>query len=76
MLRWVSVAPFGNPVVPDVYWMLIGSSGPQARAPLGEPPSALTAPVPATSSSQSSSQKNTARSRPGSSGATCSTMSM
>ena len=27
MLRWVSVAPLGNPVVPDVYWMLIGSSG-------------------------------------------------
>src|SRR3954471_22109472 len=27
MLRWVSVAPFGLPVVPDVNWMLIGSSG-------------------------------------------------
>ena len=26
MLWWESVAPFGNPVVPDVYWMLIGSS--------------------------------------------------
>ncbi len=26
MLWCVSVAPFGNPVVPDVYWMLIGSS--------------------------------------------------
>jgi hypothetical protein len=25
-LWWVSVAPFGKPVVPDVYWMLIGSS--------------------------------------------------
>ena len=24
MLRWLSVAPFGNPVVPLVYWMLIG----------------------------------------------------
>jgi len=27
MLRWLSVAPLGKPVVPDVYWMLIGSSG-------------------------------------------------
>ena len=27
MLRWLSVAPLGKPVVPEVYWMLIGSSG-------------------------------------------------
>ena len=27
MLWWVSVAPLGKPVVPEVYWMLIGSSG-------------------------------------------------
>ena len=27
MLRWLRVAPFGRPVVPEVYWMLIGSSG-------------------------------------------------
>ncbi len=26
MLRCDSVAPLGKPVVPDVYWMLIGSS--------------------------------------------------
>ncbi len=26
MLRWVSVAPLGLPVVPEVNWMLIGSS--------------------------------------------------
>jgi hypothetical protein len=26
MLWWDSVAPFGKPVVPLVYWMLIGSS--------------------------------------------------
>jgi hypothetical protein len=26
MLWWDSVAPFGEPVVPDVNWMLIGSS--------------------------------------------------
>jgi hypothetical protein len=25
MLRCESVAPFGKPVVPEVYWMLIGS---------------------------------------------------
>ena len=27
MLRWLSVAPLGKPVVPLVYWILIGSSG-------------------------------------------------
>ena len=35
MLWWVSVAPLGKPVVPLVYWMLIGSSSrvrPSARA--------------------------------------------
>ena len=34
MLRCVSVAPLGKPVVPLVYWMLMGSSGasPSARA--------------------------------------------
>ena len=26
ILWWVSVAPFGAPVVPEVNWMLIGSS--------------------------------------------------
>src|SRR5581483_10938158 len=25
--RWASRAPFGNPVVPDVYWIWAGSSG-------------------------------------------------
>ena len=25
MLRWLSVAPLGNPVVPLVYWMLMAS---------------------------------------------------
>ena len=29
---WVSVAPLGKPVVPLVYWMLIGSSGRQLSA--------------------------------------------
>ncbi len=36
MLRWVSVAPLGWPVVPEVNWMLIGSSqrsvGPSAAS--------------------------------------------
>ena len=32
MLWWVSVAPLGEPVVPDVNWMLIGSSGSRVRA--------------------------------------------
>jgi hypothetical protein len=27
MLRWLSVAPLGAPVVPEVNWMLIASSG-------------------------------------------------
>jgi hypothetical protein len=27
MLKWLSVAPFGRPVVPLVNWMLIASSG-------------------------------------------------
>ena len=27
MLRWLRVAPLGKPVVPEVYWMLIGSCG-------------------------------------------------
>jgi hypothetical protein len=37
MLRWLRVAPFGRPVVPDVYWMFTGSSGDSSR--LGSPPS-------------------------------------
>ena len=36
MLRWVSVAPFGRPVVPLVNWMLIASVGEQRRGDLGE----------------------------------------
>ena len=32
MLRWLSVAPLGLPVVPEVYWMLIGSSGVSAAS--------------------------------------------
>ncbi len=32
MLWWESVAPLGNPVVPEVYWMLMGSSAERAAA--------------------------------------------
>ena len=32
MLWWLRVAPFGNPVVPEVYWMLIASSKPSVAA--------------------------------------------
>src|ERR1700746_2270301 len=40
MLWWDSVAPLGKPVVPLVYWMLIGSSkaSPASRAASGSPP--------------------------------------
>ena len=34
MLRCDRVAPLGRPVVPEVYWMLIGSPGSQARQSL------------------------------------------
>ena len=32
MLWWLRVAPLGNPVVPDVYWMLIGWSAERSTA--------------------------------------------
>ncbi len=35
--RWVNTAPLGKPVVPEVYWIWAGSSGPTAgRAATGE----------------------------------------
>ena len=34
MLRWLRVAPLGRPVVPEVYWMLIGSSGVRPSSPV------------------------------------------
>ena len=37
MLWWVSVAPLGAPVVPEVNWMLIGSSNCRRRRELGQP---------------------------------------
>src|SRR5476649_1036636 len=35
-LRWVSTAPFGRPVVPDVYMMAAGAVGSQAATVSGE----------------------------------------
>ena len=37
MLKWESVAPFGEPVVPLVNWMLIASSGSSAARQRVEP---------------------------------------
>ena len=36
MLWWDSVAPLGEPVVPDVYWMLTGSSNSSEASRAGE----------------------------------------
>ena len=38
MLWWLSVAPLGKPVVPDVYWMLIGSSAESSSRHPGQSP--------------------------------------
>ena len=35
-LRWVSTAPFGRPVVPDVYMMAAGAAGSHAATVSGE----------------------------------------
>src|ERR1019366_354602 len=50
MLWWERVAPLGKPVVPLVYWMLIGSSKDRlaarsSRAPGPEPSAAADAPA-------------------------------
>jgi hypothetical protein len=52
MFRCESVAPFGKPVVPLVYWMLIGSSGVSSTSGRS--------PEPANSASQSGVPKNSA----------------
>jgi hypothetical protein len=57
MLWWLSVAPFGNPVVPLVYWMLIGSSGSSAAARAASPSASTGAPA---SSSQAGSPRKIA----------------
>ncbi|CAM5265142.1 hypothetical protein SVIOM74S_01814 [Streptomyces violarus] len=69
MLWWERVAPLGKPVVPDVYWMLIGSS--QDR-----PSSSNRAPgVPRPSSaSQLGSPKYTTSRNPAQRPRTCSTI--
>ncbi len=52
MLWWDRVAPFGKPVVPLVYWMLIGSSKdrPASRAASGSGSPGAGAPAEASSS--------------------------
>jgi hypothetical protein len=47
MLWWDSVAPLGNPVVPLVYWMLIGSS----KASAASRPASASGPSPAAAAS-------------------------
>ena len=58
MLWWLSVAPFGKPVVPLVYWMLIGSSESSA-------PRSGSGPSPASSASHSGEPSSTTRSSSG-----------
>ncbi|MCY1553790.1 hypothetical protein D9M68_903100 [compost metagenome] len=53
MLRWVSVAPLGKPVVPEVNWMLIGSVG-ESVGPMAASCSCCAAPASAGRSSKPS----------------------
>ena len=55
---WLSVAPLGKPVVPLVYWMLIGSSNWQSG-------SSTSSPVPAASAYHSGEPSSTTRSSAG-----------
>ena len=64
MFRWVSVAPFGSPVVPEVYWMLIGSEL-ASDADRAATSSLLTESALDSKSDQSDDSKNTARSTVG-----------
>ena len=68
MFEWESVAPLGNPVVPDVYWMLIGSWF-VSPARISARTSASVGPE--TIDSHSSSPKSTTSSRSGQFGCTC-----
>ena len=40
-LRWLSMAPLGEPVVPEVYWMLATSSGVAASSGKSVPPAIM-----------------------------------
>ena len=75
MLWWDSVAPLGNPVVPLVYWMLIGSSN-CSPADRFRSSSSLTEAAPASSSSQSWVPRYTTRCSAGSSGRTSATITV
>ena len=73
MLRCDRVAPLGKPVVPDVYWMLMGSSGCRVRIRSFTTSASTFSPA-ATTSAQSLVPMKTTRSRPGHSGAVSSTI--
>ena len=73
MLWWLSVAPFGKPVVPLVYWMLIASSQPRSAIRARSSSSLVPSPA-ASSSSQSLVPSQIVRSSAGSSPRTSSTM--
>ncbi len=61
MLWWDSVAPLGKPVVPLVYWMLIGSSNCSSADRASSTARSTVAPE-ATSSSHSDVPRKTTRS--------------
>ena len=63
MLWCDSVAPLGKPVVPEVYWMLIGSSNDSVAARSRRAAGSARRPV-STSSSQPGSPMNTTGSNP------------
>jgi len=70
-----SVAPFGNPVVPLVYWMLIASVK-SSSADRARSASALTCVAPARSSSHSGVSKKIDRSSAGRPGLTSATIAV
>ena len=67
------VAPFGAPVVPLVYWMLIGSAG-ESAASRAASASASTSPARASSASHSAPPSQNTSVSAGSSGRTSSTI--
>jgi hypothetical protein len=74
MLVWLSVAPFGEPVVPLVYWMLMGSPGDSCASRAASASGATCAP-PSAKPSQAGSPIHTTCSSAGVCGATAATIS-
>ena len=73
MLWCDRVAPFGVPVVPEVYWMLMGSSKVRVASRAASSPSST--PAPASSSASHPSSSTTVSFNAGHSGRTRSTIS-